>query len=54
MVQKVTCLYIDLYGGCGFTKDYPVEKFHHDSKNGTIYEGTKNMQFQTIAKVRLV
>ena len=53
MAQKVTSLCIDLYGGYGFTKEYPVEKFYRDSKIGTIYEGTTNMQLQTIAKVLL-
>ncbi len=42
---------IELYGGYGFVKDYPVEKFWRDSKIGAIYEGTTNMQLQTIAKL---
>jgi alkylation response protein AidB-like acyl-CoA dehydrogenase len=42
---------IDLHGGYGFTKEYPVEKLYRDAKIGTIYEGTSNMQKQTIAKV---
>ena len=42
---------IDLFGGYGFVQDYPVEKFFRDSKIGTIYEGTSNMQLQTIAKL---
>jgi len=41
---------IDLLGGYGFSKEYPVEKFYRDAKIGTIYEGTSNMQLQTIAK----
>jgi alkylation response protein AidB-like acyl-CoA dehydrogenase len=41
---------IDLFGGYGFTKEYPVEKFYRDAKIGTIYEGTSNMQMATIAK----
>ena len=53
MAQKVTSLCIDLHGGYGFTKEYPVEKFYRDSKIGTIYEGTTNMQLQTIAKALL-
>ena len=53
MAQKVTSLCIDLFGGYGFTREYPVEKFFRDSKIGTIYEGTTNMQLQTIAKVLL-
>ncbi|HEX7174630.1 MAG TPA: acyl-CoA dehydrogenase [Pyrinomonadaceae bacterium] len=42
---------IELYGGYGFVKDYPVEKLWRDSKIGAIYEGTSNMQLQTIAKL---
>ncbi|MDQ3653405.1 MAG: acyl-CoA dehydrogenase [Acidobacteriota bacterium] len=42
---------VELYGGYGFVKDYPVEKFWRDSKIGAIYEGTSNMQLQTIAKL---
>ncbi|HEX6070671.1 MAG TPA: acyl-CoA dehydrogenase family protein, partial [Longimicrobiaceae bacterium] len=38
------------HGGYGFTKEYPVEKHYRDAKIGTIYEGTSNMQLQTIAK----
>ena len=53
MAQKVTSLCIDLCGGFGFTKEYPVEKFYRDSKIDTIYEGTTNMQLQTIAKALL-
>jgi alkylation response protein AidB-like acyl-CoA dehydrogenase len=48
--QRITSTCIDLYGGYGFTREYPVEKFYRDSKIGTIYEGTSNMQLQTIAK----
>jgi alkylation response protein AidB-like acyl-CoA dehydrogenase len=48
--QKISSACIDLYGGYGFTKEYPVEKLYRDSKIGTIYEGTSNMQLQTIAK----
>lgn len=50
MAEKVSSLAIDLHGGYGFTKEYPVEKLFRDSKIGTIYEGTTNMQLQTIAK----
>ena len=53
MAQQVTSLCIDLYGGYGFTTEYPVEKFYRDAKIGTIYEGTTNMQLQTIARVLL-
>jgi alkylation response protein AidB-like acyl-CoA dehydrogenase len=41
---------VNLFGGYGFTKDYPVEKFYRDAKIGQIYEGTTNMQLQTIAR----
>jgi alkylation response protein AidB-like acyl-CoA dehydrogenase len=49
--QRVASRCIDLHGGYGFTTEYPVEKLYRDSKIGTIYEGTSNMQKQTIAKV---
>ncbi len=48
--QEVCSTMIDLLGGYGFSKEYPVEKFYRDAKIGTIYEGTSNMQLQTIAK----
>jgi alkylation response protein AidB-like acyl-CoA dehydrogenase len=47
---KVTSLCVELFGGYGYTTDYPVEKFYRDAKIGTIYEGTSNMQLLTIAK----
>lgn len=50
MAQRVSSRCIDLHGGYGFTTEYPVEKLYRDSKIGTIYEGTDNMQLQTIAK----
>ena len=50
MAQRVSSLCIDLHGGYGFTREYAVEKFYRDAKIGTIYEGTSNMQLQTIAK----
>jgi alkylation response protein AidB-like acyl-CoA dehydrogenase len=53
MAQRVASTCIDLHGGYGFTKEYPVEKLYRDAKVGTIYEGTSNMQKQTIAKVLL-
>ena len=53
VAQRVTSLCIDLHGGYGFTKEYPVEKLYRDAKIGTIYEGTSNMQKQTIARVLL-
>jgi alkylation response protein AidB-like acyl-CoA dehydrogenase len=48
--QAIASQCIDLYGGYGFTREYPVEKLYRDAKIGTIYEGTSNMQMQTIAK----
>ena len=51
--EKVCSLAVDLFGGNGFTKEYPVEKFFRDCKVGQIYEGTSNMQLQTIAKMEL-
>ena len=53
VAQSVASQAIDLYGGYGFTREYPVEKLYRDSKIGTIYEGTTNMQLQTIAKYML-
>jgi alkylation response protein AidB-like acyl-CoA dehydrogenase len=51
VAERVTSLCVEIYGGYGFTKDYPVEKYFRDSKIGKIYEGTSNMQLQTIAKL---
>jgi alkylation response protein AidB-like acyl-CoA dehydrogenase len=51
VAERVTSLAIEIYGGYGFTKDYPVERYWRDSKIGKIYEGTSNMQLQTIAKL---
>ncbi|MDQ2930889.1 MAG: acyl-CoA dehydrogenase [Gemmatimonadota bacterium] len=51
--ERVTSLCVELHGGYGYTKDYPVEKFFRDAKIGTIYEGTSNMQLNTIAKLLL-
>ncbi len=48
--ERVTSLAIELFGGYGYTKDYPVEKYYRDAKIGTIYEGTSNMQLATIAR----
>ena len=49
--ERIASKAIELYGGYGYVKDYPVEKFWRDSKIGAIYEGTSNMQLQTIAKL---
>ena len=51
--ERVTSLCVELFGGYGYTRDYPVEKFYRDAKIGAIYEGTSNMQLQTIAKAVL-
>jgi alkylation response protein AidB-like acyl-CoA dehydrogenase len=53
VAERVTSLAVEIYGGYGFTKEYPVEKYWRDSKIGKIYEGTSNMQLQTIAKLVL-
>ncbi|CAA9354338.1 MAG: Acyl-CoA dehydrogenase, short-chain specific [uncultured Gemmatimonadaceae bacterium] len=51
--ERVTSQCLELFGGYGYVKDYPVEKYYRDAKIGTIYEGTSNMQLQTIAKAVL-
>jgi short-chain 2-methylacyl-CoA dehydrogenase len=51
--QRIASRCLDLHGGYGFTREYPIEKFYRDAKIGTIYEGTSNMQLQTIAKYML-
>ncbi len=53
VAEKVSSKVIEIYGGYGYTKDYPPEKYFRDSKIGQIYEGTTNMQLQTIAKILL-
>jgi alkylation response protein AidB-like acyl-CoA dehydrogenase len=50
VAERVSSLAVQLYGGYGYVKDYPVEKLFRDAKIGQIYEGTSNMQMQTIAK----
>jgi alkylation response protein AidB-like acyl-CoA dehydrogenase len=50
IAERVTSLAVNLFGGNGFVKDYPVEKLYRDAKIGQIYEGTSNLQLQTIAK----
>ncbi len=50
VAERVTSLCVELFGGYGYTREYPVEKFYRDAKIGAIYEGTSNMQLQTIAK----
>jgi len=51
--ERIASLAVNLFGGYGFTKDYPVEKLYRDQKIGQIYEGTSNMQLQTLAKLLL-
>ena len=50
VAERVTSIAMQLYGGYGYVKDYPVEKLYRDAKIGQIYEGTSNMQLMTIAK----
>jgi alkylation response protein AidB-like acyl-CoA dehydrogenase len=51
VAEEIASLAVNLFGGYGYVKDYPVEKFYRDCKIGQIYEGTSNMQKQTIAKM---
>ena len=53
VAEHVTSQVVELYGGYGYTRDYPAEKYYRDAKIGKIYEGTSNMQLQTIAKLLL-
>ncbi|HKV73965.1 MAG TPA: acyl-CoA dehydrogenase [Gemmatimonadales bacterium] len=53
MADRTTSKCLELFGGYGYSKEYPAEKFYRDAKIGTIYEGTSNMQLQTIAKLLL-
>src|SRR3970282_2943338 len=53
VADRVTSQSLELFGGYGYSKAYPAEKFYRDAKIGTIYEGTSNMQLQTIAKLLL-
>src|SRR3954452_21666632 len=50
VAERVASLAVNLFGGNGFVKEYPVEKLYRDAKIGQIYEGTSNLQLQTIAK----
>jgi alkylation response protein AidB-like acyl-CoA dehydrogenase len=50
VAQKVSSQCVDWMGGVGFTREFPIEKFYRDSKIGSIYEGTSNIQLSTIAK----
>ncbi|MGE0680603.1 MAG: acyl-CoA dehydrogenase [Candidatus Binatia bacterium] len=51
--ERVASLALEVFGGVGFTKDFPAEKFYRDAKIGKIYEGTSNIQLQTIARTFL-
>jgi butyryl-CoA dehydrogenase/short/branched chain acyl-CoA dehydrogenase len=51
--EHITSQCLEIFGGYGYTKEYPAEKYFRDSKIGKIYEGTSNMQLQTIAKLIL-
>ena len=51
VAERSASLAIEFLGGVGFTREYPVEKYYRDAKIGKIYEGTSNMQLQTIAKL---
>ncbi len=53
VAERVTSVSLELFGGYGYTSDYPAEKFYRDAKIGAIYEGTSNMQLNTIAKAML-
>ena len=53
VANEITGLCVELFGGYGFSTEYPVEKYYRDAKIGQIYEGTSNMQLQTIAKFML-
>ncbi|MGA7886138.1 MAG: acyl-CoA dehydrogenase [Acidobacteriaceae bacterium] len=53
VAESVASRAVEIYGGYGFVKDYPVEKFYRDAKIGAIYEGTSNMQLATIGKAVL-
>ncbi len=53
VAEKATSQVIEIFGGYGYTKDYPVEKYFRDAKIGKIYEGTSNMQLATIALLLL-
>jgi alkylation response protein AidB-like acyl-CoA dehydrogenase len=53
VADRTTSQCLELFGGYGYSKEYPAEKYYRDAKIGTIYEGTSNMQLQTIAKLLL-
>ena len=53
VADRITSQCLELFGGYGYSREYPAEKYYRDAKIGTIYEGTSNMQLQTIAKLLL-
>ena len=53
VAENIASQAVEIFGGYGFVKDYPVEKLYRDAKIGKIYEGTSNMQLATIAKLIL-
>jgi butyryl-CoA dehydrogenase/short/branched chain acyl-CoA dehydrogenase len=53
VAERVASLAVEVFGGAGFVKDYPVEKLYRDAKIGKIYEGTSFMQLATVAKLVL-
>jgi butyryl-CoA dehydrogenase/short/branched chain acyl-CoA dehydrogenase len=53
VAERTASQAVEIFGGYGFTRDYPVEKLFRDAKIGSIYEGTSNMQLSTIAKALL-
>jgi butyryl-CoA dehydrogenase/short/branched chain acyl-CoA dehydrogenase len=53
VAEEVASKAVEIYGGYGFVRDYPMEKFYRDAKIGSIYEGTSNMQLATIGKIIL-
>ena len=53
VAERVASRSLEIFGGYGYTKEYPAEKYYRDVKIGKIYEGTSNMQLQTIAKLLL-
>jgi alkylation response protein AidB-like acyl-CoA dehydrogenase len=50
VAERVASLAVEVFGGNGFVREYPVEKLYRDAKIGKIYEGTSNMQLATIAR----
>jgi alkylation response protein AidB-like acyl-CoA dehydrogenase len=53
VAERIASEVIEIFGGYGYTRDYPLEKFYRDAKIGKIYEGTSFMQLETIARAVL-